>query len=190
MGYLLSDLGKLQVDAQVSLYIFVINGGWRGGSYQLLMDNFSKLAREIGPNAVIATGLDGAAWTKQVAEKYLGRIGGEDALEALLPALLITDAHPDEIVPDGLQRQIVPDYLRLVIPLQTIEQRSDRFFGALTDFATNGDMGFLQRFFRNADNIGINDVISLAPNYYGIGINLNKALERYRNRGGVGKYRV
>ena len=44
MGYMLSSLAKLPLDSDIDLYIFVINGGWRGGAQDLIEQNFARLA--------------------------------------------------------------------------------------------------------------------------------------------------
>ena len=58
MGYMLNTLGNLPIDDDINLYIFVVNGGWSGGLYDVIESNFSNIAQRIGKNAVIVKGLD------------------------------------------------------------------------------------------------------------------------------------
>ncbi len=55
MAYMLSSLAELPVDSDVNFYIFVINGGWSGGTSEIIERNFARIAQEIGPNAVSTT---------------------------------------------------------------------------------------------------------------------------------------
>ena len=174
MGYQLSSLGNLPVDDTVNFYIFIVNGDWNGGDYEILENNFSNIAERIGPNAVIAKGFDSKAWTGDVAKAYLGKNARE--LFGLLPALLLTDSHPDNLNDDSF---------RLLIPLGDAKERFgnfDTFFAALSDFAVSRDSAFLEKFEDESDLIEAgNSIVDLKPNFFGVGINLNAVIERYRN---------
>jgi len=171
MGYLLSSLAQLPVGDNVDLYIFVINGGWRGGSHQIIEENFAKLASEIGPRAVIAKGFN-QSWTRDIARKYLGKDHKE--LFGLLPALLITDAHPDQLTDEGM---------RLLIPLKVVEAKFgnfDTFFDSLTKFAREKDSSFLAHFHKKEESRKLAwNMLELKPNIWGIGININEILDRF-----------
>jgi hypothetical protein len=170
---MLSSLGTLPVQADISLYIFVINGGWHGGPSDLLEQNFSRLAQEIGPNAVIAKGFDVRAWSSQVAERYLGKNYSD--LHSSLPALLLTDTHPEHLRPDSF---------RLLVPLREAQRRFgdlESFFRSLVGYAQSGDEAFLKRLRGEGTVIDTaNDVVDLKPNLFGVGINLNALIDRIR----------
>ncbi len=170
MGYMLSSLAKLPVGHEVDLYIFVINGGWHGGVHDVIEQNFAKLAREIGPQAVIAKGFD-KDWSGEVSRKYLGK--DHDELFGLLPALLITDSHPE---------QLNDQSMRLLVPLEDAQVKFgnfETFFDSLTKFARQKDSGFLEHFQRKekAQNLVWN-MLELKTNIWGIGINVNEILSR------------
>lgn len=95
MGYQLTSLGNLPVQPDIDLYIFVIDGSWRGGRFEILEDNFSEIARAIGPKAVIARGSEVSDWSEELCRRYLGE--EYDAISPHLPALLITSAHPEKL---------------------------------------------------------------------------------------------
>ena len=95
MGYQLTSLGNLPVLPDIDLYIFVVDGNWRGGRLEILEDNFSEIARAIGPKAIIAKGFEESLWSEELCRRYLGE--EYDAIFPHLPALLITNAHPEKL---------------------------------------------------------------------------------------------
>jgi hypothetical protein len=173
MGYMLSSIGSLQVDDKVSLYIFVVNGSWRGEPYDTIDRNFESIAERIGERAIIAKGFDKAAWTSQIAKRYFGE--NSRRLFEALPALLLTDSHPDNLRTDSL---------RLIVPLREVKGRFvdwDEFFRFLSEFATHQNSDFLSRFKEHMDWFDTaNGIVDIRPNIFGIGINLNAAIERWR----------
>lgn len=174
MGYMLNSLGNLPVDEDINLYIFVVNGGWRGGLYDVIEQNFSSIAQRIGANAVIAKGFDSEVWSSQIAQKYFGEHHSE--LFEALPALFLTDAHPDNLNNESL---------RLIIPLRDVEQRFgdwDTFFRSLSNFTLEKNPEFLERFEDSRDLITEgNRIIDLKPNIFGIGVNVNALIEKFRS---------
>jgi hypothetical protein len=164
MGYALSELGNLPVQPGITLYIFVIGGGWRVSAIE---ENFMELARRIGPNAVIAKGFDQTAWSAQVCQRYLGKDVSTSA--DVLPALLLTDSHP---------KLLNSTSLRLLVPLRDAEARFggvDSFFDALTSFAVNRDKAFLDRFQDQTSFARkVWSAVELKPNMFGFGVNIKE----------------
>jgi len=72
MVFLLNSLANLPVDDEVHFYIFVINGQWQEPLYDLMEQNFARVARSIGDHAVIAKGLDPQAFYGEIEERYFG----------------------------------------------------------------------------------------------------------------------
>lgn len=175
MGYQLTSLGNLPIEEDVTLYIFVINGNWLGGRYDVLEQNFSEIARAIGPNAVIAKGFEESLWSEELCQKYLGRDYSE--LFDLLPALLLAEDHPETLEEGSL---------RLLISLKNAEDEFgdlESFFRALTRFARDRDATFLDRFKDQRDWLQEgNSIIDLKPNFFGIGVNLNEFIRKIRSR--------
>ncbi len=126
MGYKLSSLLSLPLETDVSFYIFSIGDEvWEGGLQELVNKNFDKLALEIGPQNIIVGGLE-FGFHGEVVEKYLGKCYKD--LKNELPALLITDTHPEELNKDSM---------RWLIPLEKARDnygRIDRFLSDLVDF--------------------------------------------------------
>ena len=175
MGYMLSSLGNLPVQEDVSLYIFVVNGRWRGEFNDAIEKNFGALAKQIGPNSVIAKGFDPKAWSDQVCSKYLGK--DTKTMIDVLPALLLTDAHPDKLTNKSL---------RLLVPLRDADKRFggvETFFAALADFSKSRNPAFLARFEDKETLKGKAwSVLELKPNLFGFGINLKEVVARVQGK--------
>src|SRR5436190_24238658 len=103
MGYALNELANLPVDENVHFYIFVVNGQHREPLYEMMQQNFIAVAHSIGSNAVIAVGTNPASFTTQVARKYLGKGNTDDSIISILPALIITNAHPEKLTKDSVR---------------------------------------------------------------------------------------
>lgn len=173
MGYMLNSLGNLPVDDDVKFYVFVINGQWQEPLYGIIEQNFSSIARSIGKHAVIAKGLNPMEWYGEVAEKYLGKDHAD--YFQLLPALLVTDAHPDRVSEGSL---------RLLIPLRDVEARFggwNQFFALLTDFVQLKSDEFVNRFHKKEDAFDVaNKIVSVKPGAFGISVNMNELLSWWR----------
>jgi hypothetical protein len=183
MGYILNELANLPVDENVHFYIFVVNGQFKEPLYDMIQSNFASLAKSIGSNAVIATGTNPEEFTNQVAEKYGGKGRDLDSFAKVLPALVITDAHPS---------QLTEQSVRLIVPLGDAEKRFgdwSQFFRLLTTFVRGESKEFIEKFGaedQDATDVG-NKILHLKPNLFGIGINLNELVDRMNKRRKAGK---
>jgi len=175
MGYLLTSLGNLPVDEEVKFYVFAINGRWQEPLYGMIEQNFTSIARSIGKQAIIAKGLNPVEWYGDIAEKYLGK--DHDDYFPLLPALLITDTHPDRVTTDSL---------RLLVPLKDVESRFggwNQFFSLLSDFVQFKNDDFVKRFQKKEDSFDVaNKVIKVNPGILGVSINVNELILWWRKR--------
>jgi hypothetical protein len=175
VGYQLNRLANLPIDDEVEFYIFVINGNWQEPLYKMVQENFSEIARSIGNHAVIATGLNPKEWYGEVGKTYLG--DGYDKYHDLLPALLITDTHPDKLNSNSL---------RLFVPLESVQERFGgwpQFFDLLSDFVQSKSDEFIIRFREKDDAIEVvNRVVNLKPGACGVSVNLNELISWWRKR--------
>lgn len=175
MGYMLNSLGNLPLDDDVHFYVFVINGKWEEPLYGMIEQNFASIARSIGSHAVLAKGLDPVRWSDEIAEKYLGDDYRD--LASLLPALLVTDAHPDLASAKSM---------RLLIPLRDVESRFggwSQFFALLSDFVQHKSDEFIRRFESKESAFDVaNKIINLKPGALGISVNINELISRWRTR--------
>ena len=175
MGYALNELANLPVDENVHFYIFVVNGHYRDPLYDMIANNFMTIARDIGSNAVIAVGTDPKAFTTQVARTYLGKGNSDSSFVKTLPALLITNTHPDHLTETSV---------RLLVPLRDAEKRFggwQQFFALLGAYVRRESDEFLKRFEERDSWIDIaNRVVGLKPGMFGFSFNVNELVERWR----------
>jgi hypothetical protein len=131
MGYKLTSLVNLPIDENIDIYIFWIGDRvWEGGLAQVVHNNFDNIAREIGPQAIIVGGLT-EEFHGEAVEKYLGKNHRE--LKNLMPALLITDAHPERLTEKSM---------RVIISLREAHEHYeviDDFLNELAAFARGED---------------------------------------------------
>lgn len=179
MGYVLNQLSNLPVDDNINFYIFVVNGQYRDPLYDVIHANFVQIARDIGNNAVVAMGTDSKAFTTSVARKYLGDGNSDASFTALLPALLITNDHPENLNADSL---------RLIVPLKHAEANFGnwhQFFDSLAQFVRGENDGFARKFEDKGDLLDAsNKVVLLQPNFFGLGVNVNALIEKWRKSRG------
>lgn len=178
MGYVINELAQLPVDDNIHFYIFVVNGRYRDPRYDTIRSNFIELAHRIGRNAAIAISEDSENFTTSVARKYLGEGNSDRSFVEMLPALLITNDHPDKLRRESM---------RLIIPLRDAENRYGNnwytFFNELTDFVQGRSDDFLHRFEEKENFFDIaNRVIELRPGLFGFGININELIHHWRRR--------
>lgn len=179
MGYHLSSLASLPVDDDVDLYIFVVGNGIRSRQQQELRENFLNIAREIGQEAVIVDGFDENLFSREVIAKYFGE--KQKGIDILFPALVLSDTHPDHLHSESF---------KIIISLRRAEEKYGdlpAFFGALVRFAQGSNPDFLRDI--GSEESGVttllekaNKIFTLQPNFIGIGVNINAAIEIWLDR--------
>ena len=180
MGYKIATLASLPVIPGKSLYVFVLGASaWDGSLMQQAENNFAKIAEEIGPSGAIVMGHKGVNIMLELAAE-----NGPPGFDRLLSnandgegAVLIVGAHPKELRPDDLVLYATLDGLTKRFGSLSV------FFTALCEFANKRDKAFLKRFRSGQNTIDrLLDVVDLKPNFYGVGVNINKAIEWFRER--------
>ncbi len=166
MGHLIHSLAKIPVDTSVDFYIFMVGKVlWEGGAQQLVSKNFKLLAKEIGEDSFIVEGLT-EHFADEVCIKYLGK--EHKKLKNLMPALLITDSHPENLTDKSL---------RLIVPTRTMSENYqivDEFFSSLSEFIRGESSEFIDLLEDASSNFKfINEVFVLQPNIMGVGVNIN-----------------
>jgi hypothetical protein len=174
MGYLVNKLASIKIDDDVSIYIFVINGQFRGEYFEVVERHFRDIARNLGDHGVIAQGLN-EFFSDEVCRTYLGR--SIETLWDLLPAVLVTDAHPERLTDKSM---------RIVIPLSKAKEKFgnlDTFFRGLSEFCRNRSETFLARLEQKDDWFDhVEKVVELKPEFMGISVNINEFLRRVFRR--------
>jgi hypothetical protein len=179
MGYMLSTLANLPDIHGIDLYIFVVGvRAWDDDLASVVRRNFDRLSGEIGPKAAIVKGL---GRTDLIPELYAA-IGNNPLLGKLAYSgerdgggILLLGVHPTKFS-DG--------DLILYASLKLLEERFGgihAFFDELCDFAATRDPKFLERF-RESPSVadGVLDIVDLKPNLFGIGLNINAAIDKVR----------
>ena len=166
MGYVLNALGNLPVDGTVRSYIFVLKPTYNDELTDAVERNFREIAREIGNNAIIAAGLDEKRWLEEVGPTYLGQ--DWPAYQELLPALLITDSHPDDVANDSK---------RIFIPLAEVPKRYPTwtaFFRLLVQHVRGESNELLNLLQPKKDAFTVIDgILKIKPGIFGINIDFN-----------------
>jgi hypothetical protein len=170
MGYFLNKLANLPVADDVSIYVFVINGQYKGKYFEAIERNFPDLARGLGDHGIIARGFD-EEFSDEVCQRYLGK--SIETMWNVLPAILVTDAHPDRITDKSM---------RLLIPIREAEERFgdlDVFFRGLAQFCRTRSAAFVEKLEQKDDWFDKADkVVKLSPGFMGMSVNLNEFVRR------------
>jgi hypothetical protein len=170
MGYYLNKLANLPVAEDVSIYVFVINGQYKGKYFEAIERNFPDVARDLGDHGVIARGFD-EFFSDEVCKLYLGRSIG--TMWDVLPAILVTDSHPDKVTEKSM---------RVLIPIREAEKQFgdlDVFFRGLAQFCRNRSTTFLDKLEQNDDWFDKADkIVKLSPGFMGMSVNLNEFVRR------------
>ncbi|KAA3615246.1 MAG: hypothetical protein D8M58_22200 [Calditrichaeota bacterium] len=175
MGYKLTSLVHLPFDNNVKMYVFSIGDGiWDGGLAEIVHRNFDNIAREIGSNAIIVGALN-EAFHGEVVDRYFGKIYKD--LKNELPALLITDTHPNDISDDSM---------KLLIPLRRAHEAYPVIEQFLSDLASfvRGESDDLLKSLEKGVGLAkaANDIVKfnipIVPGV--IGVNLNSAITHLR----------
>jgi hypothetical protein len=144
MGYLLTSLNQLPVDGSVDYYLFLLRASFDTPILETVERNFAKIAKEVGASGVYAVpAADHDKWLDQVGASYLGATWQD--YEDLLPALLLTDSHPEEVTSESL---------RLFMPLGDVDKRFgslDKLLVQVTRFMRKEDNKFLEKFRKKED---------------------------------------
>ena len=170
MGYLLNKLANLPVTDDVSIYVFVINGQYKGKYFEAIERNFPEVARSLGDHGVIARGFD-EFFSDEVCKHYLGK--SIETMWDILPAILVTDAHPERITEESM---------RLLIPIREAERQFgdlEVFFRGLAQFCRTRSAEFLCKLERRDDWFDKADkIVKLSPGFMGMSVNLNEFMRR------------
>lgn len=185
MGLMIHSLENLPSSARRDYFIYLLDYGWNEPISDALRNNFDKMAQIAAKNkAVVIKGTEIAHFQNEVLSWH--RINNENA-EELLPALLITNKHPQYFRESNEMFEGRKNYLRLENDLKLILIPFKKFCET-----TNQVLTLIEKIFKDIEekkelsdfqiakqmNKGIGraivDSIILEPNFSGIGISLRK----------------
>lgn len=180
MGYKISSLQSFPLIPGIDLYVFILGRNmWNNGWRKNLEDNFNKIAKEFGPTAAIVAGHDGVDLVYELTElaknnTNLSRVLELEQREGTY--LLLLGSHPSEISEKDLMLLVNEEQIKKSFG------NMDVFLDELCQFAQTRNEKFLTKF-ENKNEItkDILDVVDLKPNFFGFGVNINGAIEKFRD---------
>lgn len=205
MGYYLTSLYSIAPDDKHSYFVFYVGNRFDDTVSQWMDRNFAKIAKGLGPNAVIARGLS-EEFDKQVIEAYQSEIktiaikrgwDKEDnfgrsvdrlltnyqrayPMSNLFPLLFVTDRNPSVVTSEDDKKVF---YL---IPLGKIESENEIreiietiVAGIQSESFDALEKLLARKFGKSPLNLlnAINQSLELKPNLAGLGINLNAVID-------------
>jgi len=192
MGLMIHSLENLPTTARRNFFIYLLDYGWNEPISNALRENFDRMAEIAAKNkAVIIKGTEIAHFQNEVMSWH--QINNENA-EDLLPALLITNTHPQYFKDSNEAFSGRENIIRTEEDLKLILIPFKRFCET-----TNEVLSLIEKVFKDIQdekdlsefkiakemNKGVGraivDSIILEPNFSGIGFSFNK-LKKYLNQ--------
>ena len=195
MGLYVSSMRELPVGSR-SLYLYLLDYGWPSGDYErLFRENFGHLShRASETGSVVVMSGQGVHFANEVLDWH--HVCGHDSAD-LLPALLLTHAHPSYFVERTQSTEVADLGDIALIPLRSACTTPQDFLSIIGSVFEDLEKGLTLRNFR-ADRFDVlsppkgswvseararvGDAVLLQPNFAGLGIDLKKLLSRRGNR--------
>lgn len=180
MGYRISSFNSLPLVPGIDLYVFILGRNvWAGGWRKELERNFNMLAREFGSSAAIVAGHDGINLIHELVKMAKKNESLSVALNLELQngtSLLLLGAHPKDFKKEDLALVVNEEHI------ENMFGSMEPFLNELCDFAKDRNEKFLSKF-KDTNQLTeeILGLVDLRPNLFGIGININRAIEMFRN---------
>jgi len=181
MGLKIHSLGELPIEAIRGYYVYLLDYGWHEPLGKALKDNFDKMSEMASKNdAVVMKGTDGCEFEDEVLSWH--QINGLPS-EEILPAILITNAHPRQFQSGTFrvnpQRQIVTENL-ILIPLRRVCNSTtevavliNKLFMDIQQKKALPDFDIAKQI-KKGKGRSLVEALILQPNLYGVGVDLHK----------------
>lgn len=181
MGLMIHSLNEVPIEATRSYYIYVLDYGWHEPLDRALIENFGKMSAEASvSNSVVFRGTVGSHFTNEVFSFHqIGGVAGED----VLPAILITDIHPQYFKEHGNLNYKLKSSLILIPLKQICKTTSDvvdlirQIFSDIKDKKTLSDFSVNTQV-KSQNSIA--RILILQPNFSGIGIDIKKLFDFFK----------
>lgn len=195
MGLYVSNMRELPVGDR-TLYLYLLDYGWPSGEYeQLFRQNFGHLSQRASETgAVVVMSGQGVHFANEVLNWH--HVFGHDSAD-LLPALLLTHAHPTYFASKESRESDADLGDLALIPLRQACTTPEDFLSIVGSIFEDLEKGLTLRNFRSEKfdilpvressmwgeaRARIGDALILQPNFAGVGIDLKKLLTRRSNR--------
>lgn len=178
MGYIATDLMKVPASG-FEWYVFMLNDNWKDDLRENFSSNFEAFADEIGSNALVVKGIAPKTFYNSVLARIMQNERGVKNFP--LPALLV--ANKPFWVLDGNDEEMKNSKI-MVFPIGWNYIQPEKVTDFLIELAAK---------LRESNDAGIEklsksqwkwlkDYISLKPNFFGFGIDLNNIIEKLFRR--------
>lgn len=187
MGLLIDSLEHIPISAHRDYFIYLLDYGWHEPISDALRDNFMNMADKAATNkAVIIRGTSvGFHFENEVMSWH--HINNEES-DDLLPALLITNAHPVYFRDNNHKRKDNTDLKLILIPFKRICKSTTEVITIIEkvfkDIEAQMDLNDFKIAKELKKGIGraIVDSIILEPNVSGIGFSFNKLINYLKDK--------
>ncbi len=195
MGLYVSSMRELPVGDR-TLYLYLLDYGWPSGDYeQLFRQNFGHLShRASETGAVVVMSGQGVHFANEVLSWH--HVFGHDSAD-LLPALLLTHAHPSYFTSEETRQSDADLGDLALIPLRQACTTPQDFLSIVGSIFEDLEKGLTLRNFRaekfdilsvpessmwGEARARVGDALVLQPNFAGMGIDIKKLLTKRGNR--------
>jgi hypothetical protein len=185
MGLMIHSLAELPLDVERSYYVYLLDYGWEEPVTQGMYGNFNRMAEFASKNdAVVFRGTVGHHFADEVLSWH--HVNGKDA-EGILPAILITNRHPNEFRENHWRKDETADKL-IIIPLREVCKSPDevtpiieQIFNDIQSKQELSNFKIIEEMkARRGD--AVLDALILQPNFAGVGVDVNRIINFFRKR--------
>lgn len=190
MGLMIYSLDNIPAGAKRNYFIYLLDYGWTEPISEILNKNFEKMSKIAAENkAVVIKGTVASHFQNEVLSWH--HINGEND-ENLLPALLITNKHPQYFKESNSSFQYkniknmgineTEDMKMILIPFKECCNNENDVItiinSVFSDIENGKDLSNFSISKKNKKGVGhhIVDSVTLQPNFNGIGIDIKKLL--------------
>ena len=182
MGLKVHTLERLPDDGNREYFVYLLDYGWDGPLQRAMMDNFDQIADQIsGHRGVVVAGLSVGHFSNNVLSWH--QVNGQPA-DDILPALLVTDCHPNDFkkLGDddqrlGSEKRPGPDRL-ILVPLRKLCRTEAEVVEVIQNIVQDIRAGRSLSDFQVQQMVnpkrGLADALVLQPNFNGIGLDLKR----------------
>lgn len=190
MGLYVQSLANIpDVKIHKDYFVYLLDYGWNEPLGETLMKNYENMAKIAAENkAVVIRGTHRVHFEDEVLSWH--NVNGENA-EEILPAILITNRHPQRFKESfSLNRkdEIESDLKLILIPLKKFCNSTsevvtliEKLFNDIKDKKDLDDFRVAKEI-RKGFGSALADAVILEPNFAGMGFSFNKMIQYFRNR--------
>ena len=189
MGLHISSLEHIPPNAKRDYFIYLLDYGWSEPLRDVLAQNYDRMAQIAAEHeAVVIRGTRSVHFEDEVFSWH--NINGENA-EELLPAILITNRHPQKFRESFNDRQSPPvenDLKFILIPIKKFCETTNDVVVLIEkifkDIKAKKDLDDFQVAQEKKKGLGrtLADSLILEPNFYGVGFSFKQLNEYFKKK--------